>query len=151
MNRQEKINKIVNDFLGREYGELISHSEIEGIIGEKRESSAYRSVMTVAKKRLVESGKMVENVFGVGYRVVVPDEYTGHSVKTVISGAKRIDQGVKILRHAPVKDMSMEGVQVYNLVNDRVSILQAKMAGAKVEISMLGRKREHPLKIMENR
>ena len=148
MNRQEKIQKIVDEFMGKDYGETVTHAEVGQIIEEKEGSSRYRGIVNQAKKRLVESGKMVENVFGVGYKVVMPDEYTSQSAKKVVSGAKRIDQGVAILRHAPVKDMSADGVRAYNHVNDRIMILQAAVAGAKVEINMLNGERKHPLSVM---
>lgn len=53
------------------------------------------------------------------------------------------------MRHAPVKDMSTVGLESYNRVNDRLHILQAAMTGSKVEITLLSKKREHPMKQLQ--
>lgn len=150
MNRQDRINTIVNLMLSKEYGDIISHNEILQAIHEQRPSNTYRDAVHAAVKKCVNAGKMVESVRSVGYRVVAPDEYVSQSTKCVMSGAKKIDYGTKILLHAPVRDMSPDGVQSYNHVTDRMRMLQAAVAGAKVEISMLGSGRQHPLAITTN-
>ena len=53
------------------------------------------------------------------------------------------------MRNAPVQKMSSAGLESYNLVNDRLHILQAAVAGAKVEINMLSQKRQHPLELVK--
>ena len=147
MTRQDRISTIVNLFLSKEYGAVISHNEILQAVHEQRASNTYHDAVNAAVKKCVNAGKMVESVRGVGYRVVAPDEYVSQSTKCVMSGAKKIDYGTKILLHAPVRDMSQEGVQAYNNVTDRMRMLQAAVTGAKVEISMLGSARQHPLAI----
>lgn len=70
--------------------------------------------------------------------LVEPDNYTVHPVRQVAAGARQIDRGVNIMRHAPIANMTPEGLESYNRVNDRLQILQASMTGAKVELKMLG-------------
>ena len=149
MTRQEKIEKLVEAIFAKEYGETIPHWEIEQIIGENQKSTRYHSVVSSAKKKLVKVGKMVENVKGVGYRLVYPDEYTDQAVKLVTSGAKRIDKGSKVLQNAPVSDMTQSGLQAYNTTCDRMRILQAAVTGAKVELNLLNSKRKNPLELMQ--
>lgn len=48
-----------------------------------------------------------------------------------------------------VEDMSTVGLESYNRVNDRLHILQAAMTGSKVEITLLSKKREHPMKQLQ--
>lgn len=151
MNRKEKVQALVEEFLGKDYGGSMTHYEIASVIEEREGSTKYRSIVETAKKKLLECGKMIENVRGVGYRVISPDEYTGQSAKCVVSGAKRIDKGTKILQNAPVKDMTQDGVSQYNMISDKIRILQAAVCGAKVEINMLSSKRENPLKRMSER
>lgn len=93
---------------------------------------------------------MIESIRKSGYQVVEPDKYTDVAAGQVNAGARRIDHGSKIMRVAPVKDMSQSGVESYNLVNDRLHILQAAMTGSKVEITMLSKKREHPMKQLQS-
>ena len=146
MTKEEKVKALVDAFINENYGSTIEHWKIAGIIEEKVGSQQYRSVVDRAKRDLLDSGKMIASVHGVGYRVVTPDEYTDQSARCVVSGARRIDKGTRILENAPVKDMTQHGVQRYSNISDRIHILQAAVCGAKVEIKMLNSKRENPLK-----
>lgn len=145
MTRQEKVSAIVNLICSRNYGDTVTHTEMSAVIEEPVRSQKYRDIIGTANKRCVELGRMVRSVRGVGYQLVEPDDYTRQSVRCIVSGAKRIDSGVKILAHAPVSQMSQPGLEEYNRVNDRVRVLQASVAGAKVEIGMLANHRQHPL------
>lgn len=145
MTRQEKITAIVDLICSRDYGDTITHMEMSAMIAEPIHSQKYRDIIGIANKRCAELGHMVLSVRGVGYQLVAPDNYTSQSVKRIVSGAKRIDSGVKILEHAPVSQMSQPGLEEYNRVSDRVRVLQASVAGAKVEIGMLANRRQHPL------
>ena len=146
MNRQEKVKALVDAFSNEEYGATIEHWKIADIIEEVVGTQQYRDIVDKAKRELLDSGKMITNVYKVGYRVVNPDEYTDQSARCVVSGARKIDKGTRILENAPVKDMTQYGVQKYNTVSDRIRILQAAVCGAKVEIKMLNSKRENPLR-----
>lgn len=145
MNRSEKVNTIVEQFANMGYGESLTHKQIAEMIGIKSTDGSYRYIVHQAQKHLLGHGKMIECVRGVGYRVVQPDDYTTASARRIVAGVRQIDKGAKILSHAPTKDMTIEGIQAYNRVNDRVAILNAAVTGAKVEINMLATKREHPL------
>lgn len=147
MKTNKQVESLVNYIMQKNYGDIVYHQEIAEIIGAQYNSYQYRSVVNSAKKKLLESGRMIESVRKSGYQVVEPDNYTNSSVKQVVAGARKIDKGVKIMRHAPVKDMSTVGLESYNRVNDRLHILQAAMTGSKVEITMLSKNRDHPLSL----
>ena len=150
MNRRDKINAAVNLVLSREYGDIITHQEFVAVMMERGVTSSYRDAISAAMKKCVECGKMIESVHGIGYRIVRPDDYTGQSLKYIASGAKKIDHGAKILSHAPVSAMSREGLEAHNKVSDRMVILQSSLAGARVEMRMLGEKRRHPLAVTDH-
>ena len=145
LTKQEKVKALVEAFANEPYGTTLEHFKIAVIIGECYGTPKYQEIVTRAKKELLDSGKMIASVHGVGYRLVYPDEYTDQSARCVVSGARRIDKGVHILDSAPVKDMTQMGAQKYNTVADRMRIMQAAVHGAKVEIKMLTAKRKHPL------
>ena len=132
--------------MSRNYGDIIYHQEIAERIKEAPKTSRYFSIVTSAKKTLLESGRMIKSIRKSGYQVVMPDEYTAHSVSQVVAGAKKIDRGVNIMRHAPISNMTPEGIDSYNRVNDQIQSRQAFMTGKKVEIKMLGIRRPHPLR-----
>ena len=145
LTKQEKVKALVEAFANESYGTTLEHFKIAAIIGEGYGTPKYQEIVTRAKKELLDSGKMIASVHGIGYRLVYPDEYTDQSARCVVSGARRIDKGVHILDSAPVKDMTQMGAQKYNTVADRMRIMQAAVHGAKVEIKMLTAKRKNPL------
>lgn len=137
MNRKEAIDSLVKAVEERNYGDVLTFDSIGYIIGQKHGSVKYGDVLQAARKRLEMAGRMIVNVRGVGYKVCLPDSYTGEGVRKMRQGAKRIDRGAKILAHAPVNDMSPQAREAHNRVNDRMVRLQAALAGATVEIHML--------------
>lgn len=144
MNRKESIDVLVKAVEERNYGDVLSFDEIGHIIGEEHGTVKYGDILQEARKRLIEAGHMIVNVRGIGYKVCQPDNYTCEGVRYMRHGARKIDRGAKILSHAPVNDMSQEAREAHNRVNDRMANLQAAIAGASVEIHMLGT-RNHPL------
>ena len=144
MNRQEAIDSLVKTVSERKYGDVLDFKEIGYIIHQEYGTHAYNDILQAAKKRLELAGHMIVNVRGIGYKVLPPDDYTNEGVKRVRQGAKRIDRGTKVLNHAPVNDMTQQAREAHNRVNDRMVRLQAAMAGATVEIHMLG-KSQNPL------
>ena len=130
----------------REFGDIIYHQEISRTIEERYGTQKYTTIVTAAKKRLMDSGYMVKNIRKTGYQIVEPDDYPERAVNEIRAGARRISKGSKIMRHAPVAHMSVNGRITYNRVNDRIQILEAAVSGAKVEVHMLSKK-SHPLAI----
>jgi hypothetical protein len=144
MKRREAIDALVKAVNEHDYGSVLDFKEIGYIIHQEYGTHAYNDILQAAKKRLEFEGHMIVNVRGVGYKVCMPDDYTGEGVRRVRQGAKRIDRGAKVLSHAPVNDMTQQAREAHNRVNDRMVRLQAAMAGATVEIHMLG-KSQNPL------
>ena len=144
MTRQKAINNLVKAVMERDYGAVLDFDEIGGIINQRHGTATYSDILQAARKRLYEAGHMIVNVRGVGYKVCYPDSYTGEGVRYMRQGARRIDRGAKIIAHAPVNDMSPAAREAHNRVNDRMTRLQAAMAGASVEIHMLS-KSKNPL------
>ena len=141
MERKEAIDALVAAVEAMDYGAVMSFRDIGSIIGQQYGSMRYNDILQAARKRLVATGHMIVNMRGVGYKVCQPDDYTGEGVRYMRQGARKIDRGVKIMDHAPVKDMSPAAREAHNRVNDRMRMLQAAMSGASVEIHMLGTSR----------
>ena len=139
MTRKEAIDRLVEAVEERDYGDILNYAEIGNIIDQKYGSTAYNDIVQNARKRLIVAGHMIVNVRGIGYKVCPPDNYTGEGVRYMRQGARHIDRGAKIINHAPVNDMSQNGREVHNRVNDRMMRLQAAMAGASTELHMLSK------------
>lgn len=149
MDRKDKIKALVDKVSSMNRGDVITYEEIAQVIEDSHGSTTYNDVVQAAKKHLVTDGNLLENVRGVGYKLTNPDDYTYQGVKLVKAGARRIDRGVKVMRYAPVNEMSGIAREAHNRVYDRMMNLQAAMAGASVEIKMMEKQREHPLLAMK--
>ena len=139
MKRQESIDALVKAVEGHNYGDVLDFKEIGYIIHQEYGKRAYNDILQAARKRLEVAGRMIVNVRGVGYKVCMPDDYTGEGMRRVRRGARCIDRGARVLNHAPVNDMTQEAREAHNRVNDRMITLQAAIAGASVELHMLGK------------
>lgn len=126
------------------YGDVISHQNIEKIIGVPHGSQKYNAIIQKVKRLLSsKTGKILENIRKEGYRIVTPDDYVDQSLKHYKRGFKEIEKATKTLSYAPVSDMSEEGRSIYRRVNDRAAMLHASMKGTMVELKTLGKK-NHP-------
>ena len=129
------------------YGDVITHQQISQVIQENYPSTKYSSTIQKTKKILLKKyGKVIENIVGDGYRVVMPDDFVNHSLKHYKRGFNEMQKGHDTLSYAPTKDMTQEGREIYRRVNDRAITLAATMKGVSVELKMLGR-RKHPMSI----
>lgn len=143
-SQNPKVKSVIDNVIELNYGDTITHLEMEAWTGEKNKTRKYYSVVQRANKKLKTLGKMLETVSGVGYRVLLPDEYTDSAVRSYAKGFKCLGEGNETLVHAPTKHMSQEGLQAHREVSDRAHVLYAAMAGGYTEIKMLSQK-QHAL------
>ena len=130
-----------------DYGDIIRHSEIANIIKEVYKTTKYYSIVSKAEKLLANmNGKRIENIPGVGYRMLEPGKYTNHALKYFKRGFNDISKGTDTLEKAPTKDMTADELDTYRQVNDRAVLLNAHMRDAVVELRTLSRK-EHPMAV----
>lgn len=127
------------------YGDVILHSQIAEAIGEAYKTNKYTSTIAKTRKILLKRGICLENIPGDGYRVVEPDNFVDQSLKHYKRGFNEMQKGHDTLEHAPTKNMTPEGLEVYRRVHDRAVILAASMKGTSIELKMLGEKKKHPM------
>ena len=145
MLKLEKLEIVVNEILKREYDEILTHTDLSVLLDVEYKSKEYFLYMTKIKKLVLEKGKALENIHGTGYRIVNPDNYSSMAINQYKLGFNRLSKGEKILKYAPTKDMTQEGLNTYRQVADRANQLHASLAGGIVELKLLNRKKEHPL------
>lgn len=130
------------------YGDVITHQQIAALIEEDYPSNKYTSTIAKTKKILLRKyNKTIENIPGDGYRTVEPDNFVDQSLKHYKRGFNEMQKGFDTLEHAPIKDMTPEGLTTYRRVHDRAVILAAAMKGAHVELKTLGEKKKHPFAV----
>ena len=126
------------------YGDVVTHDQIASTIGELYGSNGYRTALQQARRILLTEYKIcIESIRGVGYRRVLADDFTKHTLGYYRRGFNAIQHGTNILSNAPVADMSEDGREIHRHVYDRTRALEASMKGAIVEVKTL-RDKKHP-------
>jgi hypothetical protein len=131
--------ELVGKALKWDYGSAHTHEEMGLIMKLKPGTARYRQMVARAIKELETNGKTLASIPKFGYRVLLPDEYAGHSVRIIDSGKRRIRRGHKIITYAPTALMSEEGKRKYTVVLDRASALHAMVQGGCKELKLLVR------------
>lgn len=133
------------DFMSTyEYGTVFEHNAISNMLDVPKNSTKYRTSIAKLKKLMLEKGKMLESLRGVGYKIVNPSDYAGKAINQYKLGFNRLTKGEKILNYTPVNDLSDEDRKVYNAVTDGAVRLNASLAGGIVELNRLNKSKSHP-------
>ena len=138
---QQKTQQLVNHVLQLTYGDHLTHTEIQSIIGERYGTTRYSSIVAASRRKLTEYGKMLVSVRKIGYRVAEPGEYTTVAVSHVKSAGRALNRSKRILVSAPVNDMTDPERRAHQNVSDRMALLEASFSGATAEVIKLGNKK----------
>lgn len=134
------------DFISEhEYGTIIHYQEIERVTKERRRSQRYYMYIARAKKLLEARGKMIKHVGGGDYQVLYPGDYSNAYARDVRLAKGRIKHGGRIIKYAPVNDMSTAELQEFNRVSDFHVGLEARIYGDFVTVKRLTDRSNHPL------
>ena len=147
MEEQRTINygEALADYVSdQDYGTIIHYQDIERITKERYGTQRYYRYIAKAKKLLEDRGKMIQCIGGKDYRILYPGDYSGAYAREVKLAKKRIRHGGKIIKGAPVNDMTVEERQTFNAVSDFHTRLEAQAVGSYVEVKRLTGKK-HPL------
>lgn len=129
---------------GKDYGVVVHYQEIENVVRERRGSQKYYNYIAKAKRLLEERGKMMKSIGRGDYQILYPGDYSKAYAREVRLARGRIKHGGKIIKGAPVNDMSVAELQEYNRVSDFHIGLEAKICGEFVTVKRLTN-RTHPL------
>lgn len=145
MNTKEKIEALVDYIKTKEYGTIIYHGEIAGVIEEKYHTTAYRSIVNAAKKKLLLIGKMIESVRRSGYKIVMPDDYNKHTINCMVRASKDLKKGMEIHESVNYNDMTLVGKQEHDYIGDKLRKTNARIVGDTVEVNTFCDRRENAL------
>ena len=148
MEEKKTINygEALADFVSeQEYGAIIHYQDIERVTRERYGTQRYYRFIARAKKLLEDRGKMMQSIGGKDYQVLYPGDYSGAYAREVKLAKKRIKHGGKIIKGAPVNDMTVEERQTFNNISDFHTRLEAQTVGNYVEVKRLVGKRKNPL------
>lgn len=137
-------NKLADLVSQSEYGDIIHYQDIQNITGLKRGETRYYQAISKAKKILVSRGKAIQHIGGGDYQVLYPGDYSGAYVREIKIARNHVKRGDKIIKGAPVNDMSIDERRTFNNVSDFNARMQAQIMGNFVEVKRLAGK-SHPL------
>ena len=142
INFGEKLADYISEM---EYGTVIQYQEIESILHERRGSQRYYRFISKAKGILEERGKMIKPIGKGSYQILYPGDYSTAYAREVRIAKNHVKHGGKIIKSAPVNDMSIDERKQLNDVSDFHARLEAQVYGNYVEVRRLVRKRKNPL------
>lgn len=137
--------RLVEAVAGMDYGDPITHETIGSIIGERAGTNKYRSTVRKASRILLDKGKMLENIRGIGYRVTRAADYVPHALYHFDKGKKEIKRGRKILENIPMNKLTAQERSSATRVKDKFILIDAFMSGSSVEVKLLAKEEENPL------
>ena len=148
MNEEKTINhgEALADYISeQEYGTIILSQDIERITKQRYGTQRYYREIAKAKKILEDRGKMIQCIGEKSYQILYPGDYSGAYAREVKLAKKRIKHGGKIIKGAPVNDMTPEERQTFNTISDFHTRMEAQTIASYVEVKRLAGKRKNPL------
>ena len=134
------------DFVAeQEYGSIIHYQDIEHVTKERYGSQRYYRYIATAKSILESKGKMMKSIGGRDYQILYPGDYSAAYAREVNLAKKRIKHGGKILKGAPVNDMTPDERQTFNRISDFHTRLDALACENYAEVKRLLKSKNHPL------
>ena len=141
-------NKLADFISKMKYGDIIHYQDIQSITGLKRGETRYYQAISKAKKILESRCRAIQHIGGGDYQLLYPGDYSGAYVREIKIAKNHVKRGNKILKGAPVNDMSTEERRVFNDVSDFNERMQAQLMGNYVEVKRLTGK-SHPLAALQ--
>jgi hypothetical protein len=112
-----------------DYGTIHEHEYIANLIFAKVGSRNYRNAVARANKELIQHGKMLKSIRGIGYEVVKPGEYVKTSKKYAEQARKQYSVAKEILECAPKAYMTKEERLEHRNAYDRTCIINGLLNG----------------------
>lgn len=143
-NKKQKIQELLAEMISKyDYGTIVNHEWISRVINIPYGTNKYKAIIGKTKQILIKKySKVLESIKGVGYRIILPDEYTDNTLGHYNRGFKELQRGYEVMENAPIAEMSSEGLEIHRRVYDRSTMLLASIQGAKAELRVLSKRRK---------
>jgi hypothetical protein len=105
--------------LDKNYGETVLHSDLCKLLGYNQvndeEFKKYKVTMSRVKNLLLQFGKVLRSINGIGYYILKPKQISNHCYRTYIKSASRMYNKSKFI---------LDRVDYTELTKDRIEELQ---------------------------
>jgi len=119
---------LVNHVLqSTQYGDFIDHQTISVITGLNYGDQSYSHAVSKANKELAHHGKILKNVKGQGYEVLVPDGYNGHVTDMMAAACRKMEYAKIVSINAPVSLMSQPNQVKHASIETSVKTISARL------------------------
>lgn len=107
------VAKLIEAFKVPNPGTVVKHSEIESLIGVKKETHRYRSVTDAWRKKLEKGHNVIMGpIPSIGFKSLEPDERADFIGDKYIEGARRIKRSYDVATRTDTAGMSPESRRV---------------------------------------
>lgn len=120
MNKStEKINKLYNYLIKKQYGDFIEYNEIEYIIKIPHTEKQFSIYIRCAKNKLIEHSKVLKAIPGRGYQILKPTQVSSYVYRTYISRAlKAYNNSEKILEYLDTDNFNEDRKEEYENISE---------------------------------
>ena len=103
---KQRISETVEYVLDREYGETIETATLANLlhynIETEEEFKKFKSTMNRVKNILINYGRVLKSITGVGYYILKPKQISGYCYHTYIRKTTNLlDKSARVLSHTP--------------------------------------------------
>lgn len=100
------VRLLMDQYAGAVRGTKITYTELEGAIGEKRNSNRFRAVVGVWRKAMLrERGVLLAARMNEGYELLFANEQMRAAVGRVRAASRRVAEGVVVAERTPEGDL----------------------------------------------
>lgn len=136
----QRIAELIDMILGLGYGSTISKYKCASIlhynIDDEREKKKFQSTMSRVKNFLIDYGRVLKGIAGVGYYILKPKQISGYCYHTYIRKTETLlDKSTRILNHVEQGQLSeirkQEHEDVRDLNLDVISAIDSTIEASK--------------------
>lgn len=115
--------QVVDMVVTLEYGDIVTHDRLASLIGERRGSRKYNTILTKVSKVLITRQKALENIRNVGYRVTRPENYVDLALSQIKRGRNSLEKAQTLIACTPVDELTPEQVEIHSEVSNRLGLV----------------------------
>lgn len=122
IDRREQIEDVVDKILQtKKYGDSISYTELENLVGYERDEVGFVAVLTCAKELLIEYGYVLRSVLNEGYRVLYPNEIAEEVIqKHLKSSTNKLNKAIRIMQYTERDMLNKEELEFFEQVENLI-------------------------------
>lgn len=100
-DKKQKKQEVVEFILDKDYGTVVTHTDLSKILGYsfniEAERDKYLAMMNTIKRVLIDYGKILKSISGVGYYILKPSQVSNYCFRTYIKRSVKLNDKSKYI------------------------------------------------------